>query len=161
MALRQAFVALGSNLENPQKQVEEAVQRLHADFPRDFQQSPLFFTTPLGPQDQPDYVNAVVTFKTDLNPFDLLAQLQAMEKAQGKVKKRHWGERIIDLDLLLVGDMVIHTHLLKLPHPGLLLRDFVVEPLKSLLPHNKILVSGSCVDISSWQTPIQTLKETL
>ena len=128
-------VGLGSNLNNPKQQVQQACQTLkQSDWVNEWRCSSLFYSKPLGPQDQPDFVNAVAIFLTDLTPMDLLEKLQAIEKSQGRVKTRHWGERTIDLDLLLYGDQVMNNERLTVPHPFLTERDFVVQPLLEVWP---------------------------
>lgn len=95
--------------------------------------SSLYASKPQGPQDQPDFVNAVAKIKTQLSATSLLASLQTLEKEQGKVKKRHWGERVIDLDILLYGSVTIQTTTLTIPHPEIPYRDFVLLPLSELV----------------------------
>ncbi|MBT3196602.1 MAG: 2-amino-4-hydroxy-6-hydroxymethyldihydropteridine diphosphokinase, partial [Gammaproteobacteria bacterium] len=94
--------------------------------------SSLYQSPPMGPQDQPDYINAVAKIDSQLEPLQLLQQLQQIEQQQGRVRKRHWGERTIDLDLLLYGDEVIDHPQLQLPHPGIAERVFVLLPLAEL-----------------------------
>lgn len=94
--------------------------------------SSLYASEPQGPQDQPDFVNAVAKIKTQLSATSLLATLQNLEKELGKVKKRHWGERVIDLDILLYGSVTIQTSILTIPHPEITRRDFVLLPLSEL-----------------------------
>jgi 2-amino-4-hydroxy-6-hydroxymethyldihydropteridine diphosphokinase len=88
----------------------------------------------MGPQDQPDYVNAVVALATVLHPYALLDALQEIERAQNRVRERHWGPRTIDLDLLVHGDLRIADARLRVPHPGLAVRAFVVVPLAEIAP---------------------------
>ncbi|HAD68760.1 MAG TPA: 2-amino-4-hydroxy-6-hydroxymethyldihydropteridine diphosphokinase, partial [Acinetobacter radioresistens] len=87
---------------------------------------------PMGPQDQPHYYNAVAQLETVLEPLPLLDQLQAFEQEAGRVRLRRWGERTLDLDLLLYGQQSIQHERLNVPHIGLLERDFVVIPLLDL-----------------------------
>ncbi len=95
--------------------------------------SSLYGCKPMGPQDQPDYVNAVVAVDTLLSPADLLQQLRRIEEMQGRERTgEHWGPRIIDLDLLMYGKQVIDTDELKVPHPGMHERDFVIIPLAEI-----------------------------
>ena len=86
----------------------------------------------MGPQDQPHYVNAVVELVTDLAPLALLDHLQQFEQDAGRVRLRHWGERTLDLDLLLYGQEQIQTERLTVPHVGIFERDFVLIPLLDL-----------------------------
>ena len=88
----------------------------------------------MGPQDQPDFVNAVALLHTSLNAMPLLERLQSIEQQQGKIFKRHWGERTIDLDLLLYGGANINTPQLTIPHPQLTQRNFVILPLLEIAP---------------------------
>jgi 2-amino-4-hydroxy-6-hydroxymethyldihydropteridine pyrophosphokinase len=83
----------------------------------------------MGPQDQPNYLNAAVALETDLAPLALLDELQRFEQESGRVRLRHWGERTLDLDLLIYGEQHIQNERLTVPHVGVLERDFVLKPL--------------------------------
>ena len=96
----------------------------------------------MGPDDQPDYVNAVVEIETSLSAFELLDSCQQIEKQQGRIKKRHWGERTIDLDILLYAEQKIMTDNLTVPHPGICSRDFVYMPLLKINPELHIPGKG-------------------
>lgn len=133
MILKTVYVALGSNLDNPLEQLKQAVESLKT-FAIDFEVSPFYGSKPLGPQDQPDYVNAVAKFKTDLAALDLLDQLQQIENQQGRVRLRRWGERTLDLDLLLYGNEQIQNERLTVPHIEMKNREFVIVPLYDLSP---------------------------
>jgi 2-amino-4-hydroxy-6-hydroxymethyldihydropteridine diphosphokinase len=129
-----AYIGIGSNLNDPVAQVKEAVEEL-TSLPDSLLvgRSSLYGCKPMGPQDQPDYVNAVVALDTLLSPEDLLDALQRIEQVQGRERGgEHWGPRIIDLDLLLYGRSVIDTPGLQVPHPGLHERDFVIIPLAEI-----------------------------
>lgn len=130
-----AYIGLGSNLANPAGQLARAVTAL-ANLPQStlVAQSPFYASRPVGPQDQPDFVNGVVWLKTDLSPLALLDQLQAIERAHGRERKQHWGPRTLDLDLLLYGNDVIEQERLTVPHRELANRDFVLQPLLDLNP---------------------------
>ena len=133
MALTDAFIGLGSNLENPVAQLAGAIAELAA-LP-DTQlvaQSPFYRSKPVGPQDQPDFINGCVWLQTSLDPLDLLDQLQAIEQAHGRERLQHWGPRTLDLDMLLFGDRVIDHSRLPVPHKELPNRDFVLRPLLDL-----------------------------
>jgi 2-amino-4-hydroxy-6-hydroxymethyldihydropteridine diphosphokinase len=133
-----AYIGLGSNLSgelvSPRAQVELALQEL-AQLPdsRLLAQSPLFSSKAVGPV-QPDYVNAVACIETRLAPLALLDQLQALEQAHRRVRLEHWGPRTLDLDLLLYGDQQIDLPRLKVPHPYLTQRNFVLYPLAAIAP---------------------------
>ncbi len=130
-----AFIGLGSNLDEPEAQLQRALEAL-AELPasRLLGGSRLYRSAPMGPQDQPDYINAVALIDTALGPHALLDALQAIENAQGRVRTRRWGERTLDLDLLLYADEVIADERLSVPHPGIAERNFVLYPLAELAP---------------------------
>ncbi|MDH3947599.1 MAG: 2-amino-4-hydroxy-6-hydroxymethyldihydropteridine diphosphokinase [Gammaproteobacteria bacterium] len=126
-----AYIGLGSNLQQPIQQIKQALQRL-GEIPqtRLIVCSPLYRSAPLGPADQPDYINAVAALATRLSPLALLDALQAIERQQGRVREgERWGPRTLDLDLLLYGEQQIHNERLTVPHPGLGERNFVLYPL--------------------------------
>lgn len=129
------YVGLGSNLEDPTAQLARAVAEL-ASLPNTTlqAQSPFYASRPVGPQDQPDFVNGAVQLATDLPPHQLLDHLQAIEQAHGRERLRHWGPRTLDLDLLLYGNDSIHDERLTVPHVELANRDFVLQPLLDLNP---------------------------
>ena len=143
-----AYIGLGSNLNQPKMQVECAIAAL-AGLPDScvLRQSRLYASPPLGPADQPDYVNAVVEIETALEPLGLLHALHDIEQAQGRVRTRHWGERIIDLDLLLYADCQLASQTLTLPHPGIAARAFVLRPLAELVPELDIPGQGALPDL--------------
>ena len=124
--VRAVYIGLGSNIEQPYLQIKNAMIALN-DLPDTvvLTDSGYYKSKPMGPEDQPDYVNAVVEIETALDASELLKSCQLIEQQQGRIKKRHWGERCIDLDILLYVDLQILTDDLTLPHPGIWLRDFV------------------------------------
>ncbi len=128
-----SYIGLGSNLGDSQQIMAEAVSKLARL--GTVKVSKLYHSPPMGPQDQPHYHNAVVQLVTDLAPLDLLDQLQKIEQESGRVRLRHWGERTLDLDLLLYAQEQIHNERLTVPHVGVLERDFVLLPLLDLDPH--------------------------
>ena len=133
MSLHSVYIGLGSNLNGPGEQVQTALKSLDSlPQTRVIKQSQLYASTPQGPQDQPDFVNAVSLIETALEPLVLLNVLQALEQQQGRVKKRHWGERNIDLDILLFDNDVISTERLTVPHEQMHNRDFVLLPLAEI-----------------------------
>jgi len=145
-----AYIGVGSNLESPLQQAKSAIWTLKAHrHLRSVKASPLYGSKPVGPQDQPDYINAVVSLETQLGPHDLLDLLQSIENSQGRVRKRHWGERTLDLDLLLYGAAEIHTPRLTVPHPHMLERSFVLHPLSDLCPNLAINNKGLLGDYLS------------
>ncbi|OOR98472.1 2-amino-4-hydroxy-6-hydroxymethyldihydropteridine diphosphokinase [Haemophilus paracuniculus] len=135
------YIALGSNLANPVEQLKQAVSSLQK-LDAGLRVSPFYGSKPLGPQDQPDYVNAVVEIRTDLPACTLLDELQRIENEQGRVRLRRWGERTLDLDILLYGDEQIETERLTVPHYDMHNREFVIVPLYDLNP-DLILPNGT------------------
>jgi len=131
-----AYVGLGSNLADPQQQVRRALATLdRLPGTRLLAASALYVTAPVGPQDQPDYVNAAARLETRLPPLDLLAALLAIEAAQGRHRDgTRWGPRILDLDLLLHGEVEVDLPGLRLPHPEIGRRAFVLIPLADVAP---------------------------
>lgn len=131
-----AFVGIGSNLDGPVAQVEaatEALSRIPAT--RLLACSGLYGSTPMGPADQPEYVNAVAQVETGLDAHALLDALQGLETAAGRDRTvERWGPRTLDLDLLLYGDRVLADERLCLPHPGIGERAFVLVPLAEIAP---------------------------
>lgn len=133
--LHVAYIGLGSNLDNPLQQVRSAAEEIAAlPSTRESKLSPLYASHPVGPQDQPDYINAVLRIETQLPPLDLLRQLQAIENLHGRVRAQRWGARTLDLDLLLYDDLSIETPELTVPHPELTKRGFVLYPLADIAP---------------------------
>ncbi|HHT00059.1 MAG TPA: 2-amino-4-hydroxy-6-hydroxymethyldihydropteridine diphosphokinase [Thiomicrospira sp.] len=129
------YIGLGSNLANPVEQLNTALQSIDKITSTKLVKVSSFYgSKPLGPQDQPDFVNAVCQIQTGLSAFELLEKLQKIEIEQGRIKKRHWGERLIDLDILLFADEVIHSEHLTIPHSQITFRDFVLIPLAEIAP---------------------------
>jgi len=128
------YIGLGSNLEDPVAQVLEAVEELEM-IPDSIlvSRSSLYRGEPMGPADQPDYVNAVVAMDTLLSAGNFLQELIRIEDLQGRTRDgEKWGPRIIDLDLLMYGKQKINKPDLIVPHPGMHERDFVIIPLSEL-----------------------------
>ncbi|WP_088332671.1 2-amino-4-hydroxy-6-hydroxymethyldihydropteridine diphosphokinase [Lacimicrobium sp. SS2-24] len=139
-----AFIGLGSNLEQPQRQLSDAISAMHQHGDVTVCQCSSFYrSVPMGPADQPDYVNAVVKIDTSLPALALLDFTQSIENQQGRVRDQaqRWGARTLDLDIVLFGDQQIHTPRLTVPHYGLAEREFVLYPL-SELDANLVLPDG-------------------
>ena len=142
-AAETVYVGLGSNLGEPRNNIGLAVAALkQLAATRYIADSGLFLSRPMGPQDQPDYLNAVAKLETRLSPQDLLAALQQIETDLGRVRERHWGPRVIDLDILLFGVHSIDEPQLQVPHAGIAVREFVLYPLHKLEPDLVIPVHG-------------------
>lgn len=128
-----AYIGVGANLCEPKAQVLRAFDALAA-LPNCqlLTRSSLYQSKPMGPQDQPDYINAVAALETRLAPLDLLDALQQIEQQQGRVRNRRWGERTLDLDMLLYGEQSIQHPRLTVPHYGMTQREFVLLPLAEI-----------------------------
>ena len=142
---RPAYVGIGSNLDAPRDQVEQAIAALAAiDKTRLVRTSRLYLSAPLDGSDQPDYVNAVAALLTCLDADSLLRSLQSIEKAQGRSRGgEKWGPRTLDLDLLVYSSASIDEKDLKVPHPGIGERNFVLLPLLDIAPHLRVPGLGS------------------
>ncbi|HDP89785.1 MAG TPA: 2-amino-4-hydroxy-6-hydroxymethyldihydropteridine diphosphokinase [Thioalkalivibrio sp.] len=144
-----AYIGLGSNLDDPAAQVARALDELAAiDGLEVTACSRLYHNPPMGPQDQPDYINAVARVLTRLPAEVLLDELLAIEQAHGRVRGgEHWGPRTLDLDLLVYGEAVIETGRLTVPHPGLAERAFVLYPLQEIEPGLRIPRLGALAEL--------------
>jgi 2-amino-4-hydroxy-6-hydroxymethyldihydropteridine diphosphokinase len=130
------YIGLGANLDEPVAQLQQAVQALQQLAGSTLVAVSGFYgSKPMGPQDQPDYVNAVAAIDTTLTAEQLLDALQQIEQQQGRQRKaERWGPRTLDLDILLYGNQVIATERLTVPHYGLRVREFVLYPLYEIAP---------------------------
>jgi 2-amino-4-hydroxy-6-hydroxymethyldihydropteridine diphosphokinase len=130
-----AYIGLGANLGDPQRQVQEAIRRLReAEEVEVMRVSTLYLTPPLGPPGQPWYVNAVAQVKTRLTPEELMRMLIGIERDMGRERGERWGPRLIDLDLLLYNGEIITGPDLVVPHPEMHRRAFVLAPLAEIAP---------------------------
>ena len=128
-----SYIALGSNLQNPQDQIMRAIMAMNVlPMCRVIKISRLYRSVPWNNMVQPMYYNAVVLLKTRLSAIELLALLQRIEDDQGRHRDKLWGARTLDLDLLLYGSYILNTERLTLPHRWLHLRNFVVYPLADI-----------------------------
>lgn len=133
--MTRVFIGLGGNLGDVPACLERAFAALDAlPESRLVAHSPLYRNAPLGRSDQPDYINAVAELASELDPFDMLAHLQRIEREEGRVRTEHWGPRTLDLDILIYGEFRIGDAKLTVPHPGLPERAFVLYPLWDLAP---------------------------
>ena len=127
-----AYIALGSNLGDKEANLRQALNMLLVKGLQIRSVSSFFKTEPYGVTDQPEFINAVACVKTDLAPEKLLKLLLDTELEMGRVRLRHWGERNIDLDLLLYDDLIYYSEKLVLPHPDMQNRLFVLQPLSEI-----------------------------
>ncbi|MFT4807649.1 MAG: 2-amino-4-hydroxy-6-hydroxymethyldihydropteridine diphosphokinase [Paraglaciecola sp.] len=155
------YIGLGSNLALPEKQIQAACNSLGI-LPDTalIKCSSLYQSQPMGPQDQPDYVNAVALIETELSPEILLQQTQLIESQQGRVHKANrWGPRTLDLDMLLFGNQQINKEHLTVPHYGMKQREFVLYPLFEIAP-DLILPSGEKLAELLLACPLNGLQKT-
>lgn len=133
--MQNCYIALGSNLNNPEQQIQQALLSLD-ELPNSkcIKTSGIYQTKPVGPQQQPDFCNAVTKLQTILDPLRLLMELKRIEQQQGRMPSYHWGPRIIDLDILLYGKEKVNLPELTIPHPHMLERLFVLIPLQEIEP---------------------------
>lgn len=142
------YLGLGSNLTNELGSPIEHLQQAFASLKQhkailELQISSCYGSAPMGPQDQPDFINAVVGFKTNLPPFQLLALCQQLEMQAQRERLRRWGERSLDVDILLYGQQQIDESTLTVPHIGLTERNFVLVPLRELAP--ELMINGQLI----------------
>ena len=143
-----AFIALGSNLDNPENQVRQAISEL-ANLPdtRLLIYSSLYRSAPIGRLDQPDFINAVARVETKLSPQALLAELLAIEQRHGRKRESINAPRTLDLDVLMVDNLQCHEDGLTIPHPRLSQRAFVLQPLFEIAPDCTIPGKGAIAEL--------------
>lgn len=131
-----AYIGLGSNLSNPRLQITKAADEIaKIEAANVIALSALYLSKPMGPQDQDDYINAVIALETTLSALELLNALQLIENAAGRVRKdNRWGARILDCDIILFGNESIENERLTVPHYGVKVREFVLLPLAEIAP---------------------------
>lgn len=144
-----SYIGIGSNQAQPIEQAKQAMTALSNI--KDTQLltcSSLYRSAPMGPQDQPDYINAVAKLETTLSALELLDALQVIEQEQGRERKAlRWGPRTLDLDILLYADQVIENERLTVPHYGMKEREFVLYPLFEIAPTLKMPNGTSLIEI--------------
>ena len=129
------FLGLGSNLGDPKANLCEAVERLSAHPDVRLQRlASLYLTAPIGYTDQPDFINSAAVVETDLDPIDLQALTKGIENEMGRTRNFRWGPRVIDIDILLYDAVVVDEPDLTIPHPSIMERAFVMEPLAEVAP---------------------------
>ena len=145
----EVLVGLGSNLDGPARQIETALDLLGAiEATTLVAKSSLYRSAPLGGIEQPDFVNAAALLTTELAPRAFLERLQAIEQARGRERDdTHWGPRVLDLDLLAYDDLTIDEPGLRVPHPGIAARNFVLLPLREIAPDFHIPELGFVRDL--------------
>lgn len=143
-----AYIAIGSNLDEPSARVREAIDCIAALPAVQLElRSRLYRSRPMGPQDQPHFVNAAVGVLTLLSARELLDGLLGIERSMGRDRQERWGPRIIDLDLVWLVGPTIDEPGLSLPHPGVSARNFVLYPLADIAPTLRIPGHGCVGDL--------------
>ena len=127
-------LSLGSNLGNRRNFLNQACKELHLKFLKNFRVSSIFESEPLLKMKQPNYYNIVISGSTKLDPLIFLRNCQQIEKNLGRIRLEKWGARNIDLDILSFGEKIIETKELKIPHPEIEKRSFVILPLLEISP---------------------------
>ena len=144
-----SYIALGSNLESPEDQLKRALKHLAQLTDCHLTRISSFYHNPALSPSQPDYINAVVELTTQLSAQNLLQGLQNIEHKQGRVRTEHWGARTLDLDMILYGNEIIESEELKIPHPRMLERPFVLIPLLEIAPQlvlpTGVTLASACV----------------
>ena len=154
-----SYIGLGSNLSQPAQQLRSALDCLN-NLPetRLTRCSSFYRSAPVGPGEQPDYVNAVAELETALPPLQLLNRLQAIEAEHGRERSIRWGARTLDLDILLFGQQCIDGERLQVPHPRMGERNFVLLPLAELEPQLQ-LPTGESIQALLRQCPDNRLEK--
>jgi len=143
--MNECYLGLGSNLKSPLRQLILAVRSINK-LPSTYiaSQSPIYKSKAWGIHSQPDFYNQVLKINTRLTPFQLLRLCQKIETGAGRIRKKKWGSRTLDIDILLYSHLEMNAPDLQIPHPYMLERDFVLQPLMDLdpllkLPDNKFI----------------------
>ena len=153
-------LGLGSNLGNRQAFLNQACSKLSAATLQNIRSSEIYESEPLLKMKQSNYFNQVVCGWTELTPVELLEKCQQIETQLGRVRKEHWGSRKIDLDILSYGKDIVDTERIKIPHPEMEKRSFVLLPLLELSPDWVHPKSGKSIQIL-WENWLKTNNEEL
>lgn len=152
--MSRAYIALGSNLNNPAAQLRQAVTAIDTWNETTVDgASHMYRSKAVGPGEQPDYLNAVISITTALTPNALLEKLQSQEDNQGRVRQERWGARTLDLDILLYDRQKIDSKTLQLPHPRMKERNFVLYPLAEIAGQQMLLPCGTILGTLLSQCP--------
>ncbi len=143
---QRVLLSIGSNLSHRMRRCKEAIEKLRMEEGITVVRCSSFYeTSPWGRKDQPDFINAAVEVETELSPFELLGLVKNMEIELGREEGERWGPRIIDLDIILWEDKIIDNRELKIPHPEMHRRRFVLEPLCEIAPERVHPILGRTV----------------
>lgn len=144
----EAYVSLGSNIESPLHQVQQAILEIDALVQTQvLSQSSLYRTPPWGKLDQPDFINAIIKIQTSLTAFKLFEMLQDIEKKHARMRLEKWGPRTLDCDLILFGQEIIEDPNLMVPHPRMKTRGFVLLPLVEIAPTLRLPSGEAILDL--------------
>ncbi|HUV32157.1 MAG TPA: 2-amino-4-hydroxy-6-hydroxymethyldihydropteridine diphosphokinase [Devosiaceae bacterium] len=148
--MSRAYLALGANIGEPRKQLMEAMRRLD-EYPdiHVVKLSSIIETEPWGNPDQPRFLNMVVAVDTAMPPDDLMQACLAIERGMGRVRAEKWGPRVIDIDIIAVGETQLTSETVTLPHPHAHQRAFVMDPLREIAP-----------DVAEWIAAEATARNT-
>ncbi len=160
--MAEVIIALGSNLQDPHRQLQTAAHFLASLSDAELRYSAIYQSEPVGPSKN-DFLNGVLQVNTDLSPQHLFEQLKEQEKAQGRPSRYpKWSARTIDLDIIAYDGLVIETDTLIIPHQEYTRRLFVLLPLRDVFPNWEDPVSAQHVDILIGQAPsLHIVKTTL
>ena len=130
------YLGLGSNLGDKKSYLEMAIMELERDSSIVVKKTSTFIETePVGPVEQPNFLNGVIEIETIMEPYELLTLIHDIEQEAGRERIIHWGPRTLDIDILLFDDMVINTSSLTIPHPEMHKREFVLKPMTEIAPY--------------------------
>jgi|TARA_B100001996_G_scaffold130396_1_gene99107 2-amino-4-hydroxy-6-hydroxymethyldihydropteridine diphosphokinase len=138
--LNTVYIALGSNQNNPVYHVEKGIREInHLTQTKVLKKSSLYTTKPIGPQNQPDFINAVIKISTNNEPIALLDILQEIEQQHNRKRIKRWGPRTLDLDIIIFNELEINEDRLTIPHPEMIKRDFVLIPLLEITNYDFLI----------------------
>jgi len=129
-----AYIGIGSNLGNREENCQKAIALLIEKNIKITKRSSPYEIEAWGVKEQPRFINMAVEIETNLEPAELLKVIKEIENSMGRRKGIRWGPRVIDLDVLLYDDLILKTHDLEIPHPGIKDREFVLKPLSEIAP---------------------------
>ena len=156
--MEDVFLLLGSNLGNRRLMLQQALSAIAKDIAPVLQQSVVYQTKAWGKTDEPDYLNQVLQIETNIEPLALLSLTQAIEVKLGRIRKEKWGARLIDIDILFFGDLVLNEPGLVIPHPQLHLRKFTLQPLADIAPKLIHPVLNITIEqLNLWNTDVVNL----
>lgn len=139
------YIGLGSNIGNREGNCRKAIRLLEENGLKVKKQSSMHETEPWGVKDQPKFINMAIEIETSKKPEDLLGILKNIENQMGRTESVKWGQRIIDLDILLYDDLILETPHLEIPHPFMHEREFVLKPLCEIAPDKKHPIIGKTI----------------